>query len=217
MKVFKSGLCLALTLSIVLGMTGCSAGGFSHKTLCDLEVAPAELPDGMILQDPKKDKRYNYAEEKQFYINAKDEDALPIFYTQIDNSRNSLDHDNVSEVTCLYDYTAPIITDDQEDLTYAEAFGTYSVIVLVSYDDKDDAKGFFEEEIEALNLDDEDVAKSKGCSYVIKCNNVEEDMYKMSALYLKGNSVLVIFGATNDFDVIEEACKKFGIVSPLDA
>ncbi len=29
-----------------------------------LEVAPAELPDGMILQDPKKDKRYNYAYAK---------------------------------------------------------------------------------------------------------------------------------------------------------
>ncbi len=215
MKVFKSGLCLALTLSIVLGMTGCSAGGFSHKTLCN-------IAEGNDFDKCKKamdfsDKRYNYAEEKQFYINLKDEDALPIFYTQIDNSRNSLDHDNVSEVTCLYDYTAPIITDDQEDLSYAEAFGTYSVIVLVSYDDKDDAKGFFEEEIEALNLDDEDVAKSKGCSYVIKCNNVEEDMYKMSALYLKGNSVLVIYGSTDDFDVIEEACKKFGIVSPLDA
>ena len=147
MKVFKSGLCLALTLSIVLGMTGCSAGGFSHKTLCN-------IAEGNDFDKCKKamdfsDKRYNYAEEKQFYINAKDEDALPIFYTQIDNSRNSLDHDNVSEVTCLYDYTAPIITDDQEDLSYAEAFGTYSVIVLVSYDDKDDAKGFFEEEIEA--------------------------------------------------------------------
>ena len=162
MKVFKSGLCLALTLSIVLGMTGCSAGGFSHKTLCN-------IAEGNDFDKCKKamdfsDKRYNYAEEKQFYINAKDEDALPIFYTQIDNSRNSLDHDNISEVTCLYDYTAPIITDDQEDLSYAEAFGTYSVIVLVSYDDKDDAKGFFEEEIEALNLDDEDVAKSKGIS-----------------------------------------------------
>ena len=29
-----------------------------------LEVAPAELPDGMILQDPKKDKTYNYAYAK---------------------------------------------------------------------------------------------------------------------------------------------------------
>lgn len=29
-----------------------------------LEVAPDELPDGMILQDPKKDKRYNYAYAK---------------------------------------------------------------------------------------------------------------------------------------------------------
>lgn len=63
-----------------------------------LEVAPAELPEGMILQDPKKDKTYNYAYAKLRLTNT-------MFATDFSKNHKGMNNGFAFDIFC-HDKTA---------------------------------------------------------------------------------------------------------------
>ena len=199
MKAMKRILCLALAMSVVLGMTGCNKAPFSQEAV--RKYAEAEDYDEY---DDNKEFYHavgSFNEEQYSYITATKRDARDLFNTIIYRFEVDKPKYDFTEVTALV----------------ASGDDGFCMIVAATFEDVEDAEKFFKKYPKTFELDNEDKGEEKSYSYFIANNEGYSSKTTTVALYKSGNTVIWIRSAAYDNDVVEDFCKHFKLISPLDA
>ena len=199
MKTMKRLLCLALVLSVVFAMTGCNKSNFSPAAV--RKYAKAEHFDEC--DDPKD----FYKEvgtgrnDANVYVTATKRDAKDLFNTVIYRLEPDKPKYKFTEVTALY-------TKDDDG---------FCMIVAATFEDREDAEKFFKKYSKSLDYDNEDKGDEKSYSYFIANYVNSNDKNVAVGLYMSGNTVIWLRTTADDCDVAEEFCKRFKLISPLEA
>lgn len=199
MKALKRILCLALALSVVFGMTGCNKSKLSPAAVRKY----AEAEDFDKCDEPKE----FYKEvgtgmnDANVYVTATKRDAKDLFNTVIYRFEPDKPKYDFTEVTALY-------TNDDDG---------FCMIVAATFEDVEDAEKFFKKYPKTFELDNEDKGDKKSYSYFIANNEGYSSKTTTVALYKSGNTVIWLRSAAYDNDVVEDFCKHFNLISPLEA
>lgn len=202
MKAMKRILCLALALSVVFAMTGCNKSPFSHDAV--RKWAKAEDFDEC---DEIEDLFEVVGTDTYAYVTATKRDARDLFNTIIYTVQSDKPKYDFTKVTALY-------SQDDDGMCF---------IIAATFEDRKDAEKFSEKytnrhDFENANkFENEDKGEEKSYSYFIANNEGYSSKTTTVALYKSGNTVIWIRSAAYDNDVVEDFCKHFKLVSPLDA
>ena len=196
MKIARKVISLVLVLAMAAGMTGCGQKNFSHKTL----VKAAKKLD---LEESSDNEEFyeNFGVKnhwKEAYISVKDEDAQDIYDVYVNRWKDLPGYD-VPEATAI-----AIYNDD----------GLY-MVSLLTFESETRAKKFYKKYVDAYVAEGDD-GEENGYTYTIYSYDSGNGKFRMTGVYLKGNTVLTMRGATSDQDIAETICKEFKIISPLE-
>ena len=199
MKAMKRILCLALALSVVFAMTGCNKSNFSPAAV--LKYAKAEHFDEC--DDPKDFYKEvgTGMDDANVYVTATKRDARDLFNTVIYRFEPDKPKYKFTEVTALY-------TKDDDGMCF---------VVAATFEDREDAEKFFKKYSKSLDYDNEDKGDEKSYSYFIANYVNSNDKNVAVGLYMSGNTVIWLRTAADDCDVVEDFCKHFKLISPMDA
>jgi hypothetical protein len=199
MKAMKRILCLALAMSVVLGMTGCKKSKFSQQAI--RKYAEAEDYDEYDDNDEFYDAVGFFNEDQYSYITATKRDARDLFNTIIYRFEVDKPKYDFTEVTAL------IASDDDG----------FCLIVAATFEDVEEAEKFFKKFPKTVDMENEDKGEEKSYSYFISYDDSNYTRTVAYGLYLSGNTVIWLRTASDDCEVAEDFCKHFNLISPLDA
>ena len=199
MKAMKRILCLALAMSVVLGMTGCKKSKFSQQAI--RKYAEAEGYDEYDDNDEFYDAVGFFNEDQYSYITATKRDARDLFNTIIYRFEVDKPKYDFTEVTAL------IASDDDG----------FCLIVAATFEDVEEAEKFFKKFPKTVDMENEDKGEEKSYSYFISYDDSNYTRTVAYGLYLSGNTVIWLRTASDDCEVAEDFCEHFNLISPLDA
>ena len=199
MKAMKRILCLALTLCVVLGMTGCKKSKFSQEAVRKYAEAEDfdEYDDYSDFGDVVGHMRF----EQYVYFTATELEARQLFNWLVYRYEPDKPKYDFTEVTALYAY-------DDDGLF---------MIVAATFEDAEDAEKFFKKYPKTSDFENEDKGEEKSYSYYIAYDDTNYSQTVAVALYKSGNTVIWLRTASEDCEVAEDFCEHFNLISPLDA
>lgn len=202
MKVAERILCLLLVLSVVFAMTGCKKASFSQEDVCkyaeDLDFEELDEVEDL----------YDYvgvggrmSVDGYVYISLKGQAAEDLFYSFTYRFEPDHPHFDVTETTALY------AADDDGICN----------IITATFEDTKEAEKFFKKYSKSLDYGNEDQGNERSYSYYIGTEKSAGTRTLARALYLSGNTVILLNTSTHDFDVAGDFCDHFKLISPQEA
>ena len=200
MKTFKRIACSFMTVVMLAGLTACAPKAFGHKKFaefCDKHDFE-EYDDSYDYEKAFADIIINKAKDGHYIIATKS-DAQDL-YDVVFNRFNDYPDCDVEEAS-------EFIYSSKDELTYAH---------LYTLEDEKEAGRVFRKI--ARKADDIwEKGEEKGYSYIISRKENASHKTVLTGIYLKGNTILYIRTIGEDFELTEEFCKHFNIISPAEA
>lgn len=201
MKNIKKIICAILTTTMIFGLTACASKDFDHTKLVDFcedqDFEDCDEPEDFILAFG--DMSNHKIEGEGFYINDTKGDAQDL-YDKVVNRFNDYPSYDIIETT-TFGYS------DKGQLT---------LVFLLTFEETKDAEKFYKKYSRDF-ADDGESGQENGYSYSIEIGDGPSGKDMLSGVYLKGNTVLVIRSLTKDSNLVEDLCKAYKIISPLEA
>lgn len=200
MKKIRNGMVLALSLMVCLsGFTACSKkpDAFEHETFT--KVADELDIDDFDIEDLIKDIGYA-AKDSEGYLTVTNEDYF----------------EDIESAQYLYDVlinrlrTYSVFQVDEFSVLSVGTEGQ-NYLFLMTFDNKDKAKKFYDEYTE----DFEEDGKEKKYEYAYTSTTRETGRINTKAAYVKGDRVIVVMSIDDSTDALEEVFEELNLVSPV--
>lgn len=187
---------LVLLASMVMGLSGCAGKGYSDKKLVKYAEKELNLEE---IDAKKAQKKINNMKKQDYYFYADAKETKKLLW-------ESIEIDDYFAKPKGVESSVAVITGEPNELV--------ELAIIITFDSSDNAIKFMEK---SADFWDEDVEWED--YYIDKNNEVMagyyEDPYGLNLIagaYQKGNTVLLVIGASDDdFETIEGVCEEFNV------